>query len=197
MPPRNITAIANFKYVGDDEPGGGSTPPTSKYKVTLNKQGNGSGNIIIRYNGETLEQSVTESFNCLVCEISEIVDMTKLEFELNNSNSTCTWSQSGSTSISNNAYYEVTVNGSDMIITVTLNKSTNRVDPSLLRAFKIVSVRDLNWMNHFVENGKLHTNKFFAIPVGNTTMLQNAGNYVQPIKMGYAVEFELITTGIA
>lgn len=66
----------------------------------------------------------------------------------------------------------------------------------LFGSAKIVSVRDLKWKDYFMEGSELDANKAFCIPSSDTTILQDMGEYKQPIKMGYAVEFEVTTTGI-
>jgi len=69
--------------------------------------------------------------------------------------------------------------------------------------FKIVSVRDLRWKNYFTTSEGGFIENYFGIPVdgGNETMLQPKRDRfgkecVHPIKMGYAVEFELDTTTV-
>lgn len=54
----------------------------------------------------------------------------------------------------------------------------------------------MRWKEYFVKGTTLESDNFFGIPRTNTTMLYDVDKYTQPIKMGYAVEFELITEGI-
>lgn len=79
----------------------------------------------------------------------------------------------------------------NMIVKVVFSKMpqvTYNIDD-----FKIISVRDLQWKNYFVDKNDNLRGKIFKIPDGNTTMLYSVEGRPEAIKTGYAVEFELTT----
>ncbi|MBP3283992.1 MAG: hypothetical protein J6M02_00640 [Clostridia bacterium] len=79
-----------------------------------------------------------------------------------------------------------------IIVSFTAEKT---IPQGTIEDFKIISVRDLRWQDYFVENGKL-TGKVFTTPITLSeaeVMLKAQGNRSDELKMGYAVEFELVT----
>lgn len=64
--------------------------------------------------------------------------------------------------------------------------------------FKIISVRDLRWQDYFVDsNGNLKNTNEITVPSEDRVMLSNVSGMSsdkENLKMGYAVEFELMTT---
>ena len=85
--------------------------------------------------------------------------------------------------------------------TITGDKPITDIEENPTDSFRIVSVRDLKWKNYFTTSTGSLTGKYFTVPQTDTTILDTAydekgRSYTQPIKMGYAVEFELDTISV-
>lgn len=190
MPSKDMTAVAYFEktngYTNEDE--------DDKVNIIIKKEGNGGGSI---YYGNVLLANVSSGTTGVIGEITAKAGSSIQFRAVTDTDSECNgWFKSGKR-VSGGSNYQLNVENNDITLTVSLNKEDDVDNSKILNSFKIVSVRDLNWKDYFVQNGQLNSERYFGIPSKNTTMLQDKGDYKQPIKMGYAVEFELITTGIA
>jgi len=199
MPPKNLTLIADFDKLPeeDDKNGGGGGTEPDYYDIVINKIGDGSGTITVGSENIYVSASKTGIIKTISVENGTEV---KLGVTTDRNTTFVGWYRA-ETLLTANLNYTVTVNGKDIVITVNLDGNNGSGDDGdkVADSFKIVSVRDLNWMDYFIENGRLNPDRYFSIADSTSrtdTMLQNRGDYEQPIKMGYAVEFELITTGI-
>ena len=90
----------------------------------------------------------------------------------------------------------------DMTLTAVFKKAD---DNSENAPFKILSIRDVRWKDYFTSNGTT-TNRELYVPSGansNTVLVNDAKlvdssfNQHRDIVYGYAVEFELVTTGLS
>lgn len=99
------------------------------------------------------------------------------------------WERGGGI-VSTNLTEKFTINGESITVKACFvdKQKINAVD-----GLKIISVRDLRWKDYFVNGNSLRGN-VFNIPLIDTTVLQKVNNHPDVLKMGYAVEFELITS---
>lgn len=163
-----------------------------EYQLTIHKIGEG----YVR-NVTTKEEYVkTENTTTVTVKIDEneffvlnAIPDSKLAFEVKG------WEEAGVLML--DTTYKVLMNA-DKEITVIFEKGYS------IEGFKIASVRDLRWKEYFVDKGGNVIDRGLYIPKpeecggdASTAVMLDTGRSEDNVKLGYAVEFELTTLGIA
>ncbi len=172
MPERDITLVAHFRE-------GGIIEDKDKYKLTLKTEGSGTATGAGYYEPDTsVDIKATPGSGY------EFVG----------------WYEDNQL-ISTLRHPSITMPYYDMTLTAVFRKADDNSENS---PFKILSIRDVRWKDYFTSNGTT-TNRELYVPMGanSNTILVNEAKLVdnsfsqhRDIVYGYAVEFELVTTGI-
>lgn len=174
MPNEDMTLVAHFREIGQDD-------DKEQYYLTLKKQGSGtiSGEgwydpddpVLIRaYPSSGYEFVGWYEDNLLVSDVA--------------------------------LYPPITMPYYDMTLTAVFKPAG---DDSEASPFKILSIRDVRWKDYFTGNGTTTNNELYVpsdatnntVLVNSAKLIDNSYDNERDIVYGYAVEFELVTTGIS
>lgn len=198
MPSENRELIALFKKpgIGEDE----------LYDLTVSVDPENAGTAIIKGYGD-IRENIMEGTQCTVIATvkeKEVINGYSYSYVFEG------WFDADASvsepPVSTSLTYTFPMTGRDLhlvasISVITAEVPLNVVSTGIDDSFRIVSVRDLKWKDYFTTPSGTLTGKYFSVPQTNETMLNTAYDdkgkrYTQPIKMGYAVEFELDTISV-
>lgn len=173
MPDEDVTLVAHFRELGEDE--------KDKYYLTLKTQGSGT------VSGEGWYKPDEDII---------IVATPRDGYEF------VGWYEDNLLVSTVEKYPPIKMPYYNMTLTAVFKLAGDNSENS---PFKILSIRDVRWKDYFTGNGATTNNELYVpsdatnntVLVNSAKLIDNSYNSVRDIVYGYAVEFELVTTGIS